>query len=383
MIYLDNCATTKPRREVIEEMVKVLETDFANPSSLHSFGHEIEKKINVARQHLANLLNISDKEIYFTSGGTESNNIAINGLIKKNKRNGNKIITTSVEHSSVMKKILEYEKLGYEVIKIGVDEKANIDLNKLYESIDDCTILVSLVHVNNEIGTITPIKDIISKIKEINKDVFVHIDGVQSCGKLPVNLVDINCDSYSLSGHKFYGPKGVGALYIKKSIKIDPLVLGGGQENNLRSGTENVPGIIGMGVAAKIISQNFKAEYSYIKDLKEYLLESLNNSLDDFIINSPKNSSPYILSISINNIRAEVLLHYLEQDNIYVSTASACTSNGTRKSRVLEEMGLSNSYADGTIRICLANYITKKDIDMFVEKLISYTNEIRDIMKRG
>ncbi|CDZ74896.1 cysteine desulfurase [Peptoniphilus sp. ING2-D1G] len=382
MIYLDNCATTKPRKEVIDKIIESFEKGFANPSSLHSFGQDVENKIEEARKNVANLIGANPEEIYFTSGGTESNNIALNGFIEKNKRFGNEIITTSVEHSSVIEKLKSYNDQNYKVIEIGVDDKANINLSELYSKITDKTILVSIIHVNNEIGTIAPIKEIVEKIKNINKNIFIHVDGVQSYGKIKVDVKNLRCDSYSASGHKIHGPKGIGILYLKKGINIEQLTYGGGQEKNLRSGTENVPGIVGIGEASKIMFENFGEEQKRIRSLKQYLIEKINLNFNDFIINTPEESSPYILSVSFKDIRGEVLLHYLEQDEIYISTASACTSNGTHKSKVLESMHLNKSYEDGTIRLCLSYEISETDIDNFIDKLKIYVNEIRDIIKR-
>lgn len=380
MIYLDNCATTKPRDEVIDAMVECLRNDFANPSSLHSFGHRVEKKIDDARSVIAKALNVLEKEIYFTSGGTESTNIALNGLIEKNKKY-RKIITTKIEHSSVLDKLRSYRDKGYEIVEVSVDNKGMIDTDELYKSVDNNTSLISLFHVNNEIGSINNISDIIKKIREINKNVYVHVDGVQAFGKIKVDLKDLDCDTYSISSHKIYGPKGIGLLYIRDGIKINPLVLGGGQERNIRSGTENVPGIIGFGVAAKLMIENFEKENNLAKSLKEYLIENL-KKFDDVVINTPNHSSNYITSVSFKDVRAEVLLHYLEQDEIYISTASACTSNGTKKSHVLEAMGLDSNYSSGTIRICTSKDITKDDIDEFISKLSKYIKEIRDIMRK-
>ncbi|WP_138158821.1 cysteine desulfurase family protein [Peptoniphilus catoniae] len=382
MIYLDNCATTKPRDEVVDIMIQSMREDFANPSSLHSFGQSVENKIEEARENVANLINADPSEIYFTSGGTESNNTALNGFINKNKRFGNEVITSSIEHSSIVEKLNKYKNEDYKVIEIGVDSKGNINTDEIYSKVNEKTILLSLIHVNNELGTIAPIAEITKKVKSINKNVLVHVDGVQSFGKIKIDIKDMNCDSYSLSGHKIYGPKGIGALYLKNGIQIEPLIKGGGQEKNMRSGTENVPGILGLGKAAKIMLENFEPEQTHILEIKKYLITKLNENISDFIINTPKHSSPYVLSVSIKGIRGEVLLHYLEQDEIYISTASACTSNGTHKSRVLEAIKLKPDYEEGTIRICLSYEINRNDIDIFIEKLKSYVNEIREIMKR-
>lgn len=382
MIYLDNCATTKPRSEVVEAMMKVLTDNFGNPSSLHSLGLDAEKMREESRKSIAKIINASAKEIYFTSGGTEDNNIAIHGLIKKNKRFGNKIIMSCIEHASIRDQINSYKDKGYDIVEISVDRNGNLNEDELINQIDDKTIVLSLQHVNNELGTINNVAEIIKKAKSKNKNLLVHVDGVQAFGKIPVDVKEINCDTYSMSGHKVYGPKGIGALYIKNSLSIDSLVIGGGQEKGLRSGTENMPGIVGFGVAAKILYERFDEETKHAEDIKEYLISEIENNFTDFEFNQPNNSSPYVVSVSFADIRAEVLLHYLEQDEIYISTASACTSNGTHKSHVLQSIGLSPKLAEGTIRICTSKDINKEDIDIFIKKLKEYVEDIRLIMKR-
>ncbi len=382
MIYLDNCATTKPRKEVIDIMVKALSEDFGNPSSLHSLGFEVEKKIEEARKSIAKLINASVNEIYFTSGGTEDNNISLHGLIKKNKRNGKKIITTKIEHASIIDQLKSYKEEGYEIVEVPVDRYGNIDLDYLLNEVDDNTIVLSLFHVNNELGTINDIKNIIKKVKEINNKILIHVDGVQAFGKIPVDVKSLGCDTYSISGHKVYGPKGIGALYVKNNLKIDALVIGGGQESGLRSGTENVPGILGLGKAVELTTEFFNDEYEHAVRIRKYLIEKIQETFNDFEFNHPVNSSPYIVSVSFKDVRAEVLLHYLEQEEIYISTASACTSNGTHKSHVLEAIGLSEDLSEGTIRICISKDINEKEIDIFIDALNRYVNEIREIMKR-
>lgn len=382
MIYLDNCATTKPRKEVIDIMVKALSEDFGNPSSLHSLGFEVEKKIEEARKSIAKLINASVNEIYFTSGGTEDNNISLHGLIKKNKRNGKKIITTKIEHASIIDQLKSYKEEGYEIVEVPVDRYGNIDLDYLLNEVDDNTIVLSLFHVNNELGIINDIKNIIKKVKEINNKILIHVDGVQAFGKIPVDVKSLGCDTYSISGHKVYGPKGIGALYVKNNLKIDALVIGGGQESGLRSGTENVPGILGLGKAVELTTEFFNDEYEHAVRIRKYLIEKIQETFNDFEFNHRVNSSPYIVSVSFKDVRAEVLLHYLEQEEIYISTASACTSNGTHKSHVLEAIGLSEDLSEGTIRICISKDINEKEIDIFIDALNRYVNEIREIMKR-
>lgn len=381
MIYLDNCATTKPGKEVVEVMMKALTDDFANPSSLHSFGLKIEKEIDIARKNAADLIGAQSDEIYFTSGGTESNNIAVHGAIEKNKRRGKKIITSSIEHASIDDQFKHYKELGYEVVYLDVDKTGAVDIEKFKKEMNEDTILVSIIYVHNELGTVNNVKEIFEIAKSVNKNVFCHVDGVQSVGKIPVNVKEIGCDTFSFSSHKIYGPKGMGGLYKKRDVKIDSLVIGGGQEKGLRSGTENVPGILGFGKACELTKRDLDKRLEHAKVIKEYLLEKLNDKLEDYKINTPENATNFIVSLSILDIRAEVLLHYLEGDEIYISTASACTSNGTHKSTTLKQIGLDDKYAEGTIRICTSKDTTKEDIDTFVEKLVEYVDEIRKIMR--
>ncbi|MBS6611318.1 MULTISPECIES: cysteine desulfurase family protein [Peptoniphilus] len=381
MIYLDNCATTKPDKEVVEVMMKALTDDFANPSSLHSFGLKVEKEIDIARKSAADLIGANADEIYFTSGGTESNNIAVHGAILKNKRMGKKIITSKIEHASIYDQFKHYRDLGYDVCYLDVDEFGRVDIDKFKRELNDDTILVSLIYVHNELGTINNVKEIFEIVKSKNKNILCHVDGVQAVGKIPVNVKDLGCDTLSFSSHKIYGPKGMGALYKKRDLNIESLVIGGGQEKGLRSGTENVPGILGFGKACELTNRDLEKRLVHAKEIKKYLLERLDKNLDDYKINTPENSTNFIISLSILDIRAEVLLHYLEGDDIYISTASACTSNGTHKSNTLEKIGLSDKYSEGTIRICTSKDTTREDIDIFVEKLVKYVNEIRKIMR--
>ena len=381
MIYLDNCATTKPDKEVVEVMMKALTDDFANPSSLHSFGLKIEKEIDIARKNAADLIGAQSDEIYFTSGGTESNNIAVHGAIEKNKRRGKKIITSSIEHASIDDQFKHYKELGYEVVYLDVDKTGAVDIEKFKKEMNEDTILVSIIYVHNELGTVNNVKEIFEIAKSVNKNVFCHVDGVQSVGKIPVNVKEIGCDTFSFSSHKIYGPKGMGGLYKKRDVKIESLVIGGGQEKGLRSGTENVPGILGFGKACELTKRDLDKRLEHAKLIKEYLLEKLDDNLEDYKINTPENATNFIVSLSILDIRAEVLLRYLEGDEIYISTASACTSNGTHKSTTLKQIGLDDKYAEGTIRICTSKDTTKEDIDTFVEKLVEYVEEIRKIMR--
>lgn len=380
MIYLDNCATTKPRAEVVEEMMRILNTDFANPSSLHRFGLKAEEEREEARKNVADLLGTSEKNIIFTSGGTESNNLAIQGILEKTVNRNKKILTTKIEHSSILDQFKHYEQMGYDVRYIPVDRYGHIDEDFLLSNVKGA-VLLALHHVNNEVGTLNDIKDIASKVKKINKDIHIHVDGVQAFGKIPFKVRDFEIDTYSFSSHKIYGPKGVGGLYIKPGTNLRSLFIGGGQEKNLRSGTENMPGIVGFGKAASIMRENFESEYNHVVELKAYAKDKIESEFSDFEFNFDKKSSPYIFNVGFRDIRGEVLLHFLENDEIYISTSSACSSNSGGKSHVLTELGIDNKLLEGSIRFCFSYEITKADLDIFIEKLKIYINEIRSIMK--
>ncbi len=380
MIYLDNCATTKPRAEVVEEMMRILNTDFANPSSLHRFGMKAEEEREEARKNVADLLGTSEKNIIFTSGGTESNNLAIHGILEKTVNHNKKILTTKIEHSSVLDQFKHYEQMGYDVRYIPVDRYGHIDEEFLLSNVKGA-VLLALHHVNNEVGTLNDIKDIASKVKKINRDIHIHVDGVQAFGKIPFKVRDFEIDTYSFSSHKIYGPKGVGGLYIKPGTNLRSLFIGGGQEKNLRSGTENMPGIVGFGKAASIMRENFESEYNHVVELKAYAKDKIESEFSDFEFNFDEKSSPYIFNVGFRDIRGEVLLHFLENDEIYISTSSACSSNSGGKSHVLTELGIDNKLLEGSIRFCFSYEITKADLDIFIEKLKIYINEIRSIMK--
>ena len=384
LIYLDTCSTTKPRQEVVELMYKSLKEDYGNPSSLHRLGLSSEKKIKKAREIISDFLKVDPNEIFFTSGGTESNNIAIQSIIKKYSRNANHIITTKVEHPSVLNVMKRYESQGFEVSYLDTDDKGQIDLEDLKNSITDKTSLISLIHVNNEIGIIQDIKSVKDIINKSKSKALLHLDGVQSFGKIDFNLRSLGVDTYSFSGHKVYGPKGVGGLYINKRLKLDPIIFGGSQEFGLRSGTENLTGIIGFGQAVQILSKNYKAEAKHARELKEYMVEKHKEEIIDFKVNTTLDgrSSPYILSISYEDVRGEVLLHYLEEKEIYVSTSSACSSKGTEKSHVLKAIKLRDNEIEGTIRYCFSHDIKKDDIDYTVGVLKESVEEIRSIIRR-
>ena len=384
MIYLDNCATTRPREAVVNVMLNSLREDYGNPSSLHRLGLNAEKKIKNSRDIISDYLNINRNELYFTSGGTESNNIAIQGIVNKYGTRGKHIITTKIEHPSIHNIMKYYETKGYTITYLNNDEMGNIDLNQLKESIINDTILVSLIHVNNEIGVVQNIKEVRKILNDAGSNALLHLDGVQSFGKIEFSLKDLGVDTYSFSGHKVHGPKGIGGLYINNKLNLPPVVLGGNQESGIRSGTENLTGIIGFGEAVRILSQNFKEESEYASTIKDYLAKRILDDIDDIKINTSldSSSSPYILNISFRNIRGEVLLHYLEEKEIYISTTSACSSKGIKKSNVLKAIGLDDNEIEGAIRFCLSYEITKADIDYTMDRLKSSVKEIRQIIMR-
>jgi len=381
---LDNCSTTKPRKEVINIVSESMEKDFGNPSSLHRLGMKSEKKIKEAREYIAKYLNVDNNEIYFTSGGTESNNIAIQSIVNKFSKRGKHIITTKIEHSSVLNIMRNYEIQGFDITYLNVDSLGYISLEELKNSIRKDTILVSVMHVNNEIGAIQPIAEIKKIINSVNPSTLLHVDGVQGFGKVGLSLKAWGIDSYSFSGHKIYGPKGIGGLYIDKKHILSPIVFGGNQEKGLRSGTENLTGIIGFGEAVRIMTKNFEYESKHAFKLKEYLANRVKEEIQDIRLNTSldESSSPYILNISFNHVRGEVLLHYLEDKDIYVSTSSACSSKGTEKSHVLKSICLKNEEIEGAIRFCFSYENTIEDIEYTVQILKESVSEIRQITMR-
>lgn len=368
-IYLDNAATSKVDPAAVNAVEDCLFANFGNPSSPHTLGLQAEKIIKNARQLLAELLGIKSNEIVFTSGGTESNNLAIQGAAAAYKQRGNHLITSSVEHSSVHNVFSELEKEGWEVDRLGVDKKGRIDLKELKSLLREDTVLVSLIHVNNELGTIEPVYKAAEIIKNNNQRTIFHVDGVQAFAKIYSKLNKSKIDLYSISGHKIHAPKGVGALFIRKGVELRPLVFGGGQENQLRSGTENVPAIAGLGaVLAKIKKITAAGEKNKkLLKKKDYLLQKL-KQIENIHVNSPADGAPHIINISLTDIRGETMVHALEAENIYVSTGSACTSDSAG-SRILNACGLSRKRNLNALRISLSKEISEADLDKTVEIL--------------
>lgn len=368
-IYLDNSATTRPLDEVTDYMNNINKNVYGNPSSLHKKGIEAEKLVKQARENIACTLGVDGKEIYFTSGGTESNNLAIRGYLDANTRRGKHVVTTVIEHPSVLEVYKHLEEKGYNVDYIKVDSNGVVDLEDLKRKITLETALISIIYINNEIGTIQPIEEIVKVRNILNREAVIHIDAVQSYGKLKILPKKSGIGMMSVSSHKIHGPKGVGALFVDKSIKIKPLFFGGGQESLIRSGTENVPGICGFGLAAEKYFSNLTERNLKIIDLKNIFIESLKEKFDGFKVISPENSSPYILNISFKDVKAEVLLHHLEEKNIYVSTGSACSSRKNIHSHVLKALGLDNPEIDGAIRFSFSGFNTEDDIAETVEAI--------------
>lgn len=375
--YLDNSATTKPYKEVVEEMVLALTDDFYNPSAAYRNGFEIEKKIKTIRKNISITIGADEKNIIFTSGGTESNNAIIRGVANQNKKRKNHIITTSIEHPAVLNTVKSLEKDGFEFTILGVDEFGKINLDELKASITDKTCLVSVMYVNNEIGVIEPIKEIGDIISQYNGDIQFHVDAVQGYGKIDFRVDDLGVDFMSVSAHKIHGPKGIGFMYVKDPNRFMPLITGGGQEFDLRPGTENVPGIYGLGKAVEVLFKDLNYNISKMKDTRDYLCKKIKNEIKDIKINSDiENGVCHVLSVSFKGVKGEVLLHYLEGDGICVSTGSACSSK-KKGSHVLNAIGLDEKTVDGTIRFSVSEDTTKEEIDFTVEKLKNYVDTIR------
>lgn len=367
LVYFDNSATTKPYRKVIDEVSESMEKCFGNPSSAHRLGIEAERKIKTARERVAKLIGAMPQEIIFTSGGSESNNTALRGLISK----GDHIISSKIEHPSVLHTLEALQQEGYEVTYLDVDNRGLINIEELKSSIKANTKLITIMHVNNEIGSIEPVNDIIKTVRGINKKTKVHIDAVQSLGKIKIDVKRFDVDLMSLSSHKIHGPKGVGALYIKKGLIVKSLITGGGQEMDVRSGTENLPGISGFGVAAEIIGAKLEDERHNIAILKKHFIERL-NEIDKIVINSPQDGFHIdnILNVSFEGVRGEVLLHALEDYNIFVSTGSACSAKkSNQKNYVLPSIGLKPCFIEGTIRFSFSYDNTLEEIDYTMDGL--------------
>ena len=370
--YLDNSATTRCLDSVIEIVEKTMKEDFGNPSSKHQKGFDAENYVRTARTEIAKTLKVQEKEIFFTSGGTESNNWALIGSALANKRAGNHLITTAVEHAAVLQPMAFLEEMGFRITYLPVDKKGVADLRALEDAICDDTILVSMMYVNNELGTEEPVKEASRIIKEKNPKILFHVDAIQAYGKYKIQPKKLGIDLLSVSGHKIHGPKGSGFLYINEKTKIQPIILGGGQQKGMRSGTDNVPGIAGLGAAAADCYKDFEEKQKKLRALRNYFIEEM-EKLPDIQVNGPKEeekAAPQIVSVSFRGVRSEVLLHALEERGIYVSSGSACSSNKKLPvSAVLKEIHLESDLLDSTLRFSFCNETTKEELDYCLENL--------------
>lgn len=379
MIYFDNSATTKPYKEVIDTYTKVSENYFGNPSSLHRLGKEAEKLLDQGREQIAKLLKVQKKEIIFTSGGTEGNNLAIKGTALQHQSRGKHLITTKIEHASNYEAYSQLEQLGFEVTYLEVDKSGIISVEQLVKSIRNDTILVSLIHVNNEIGSIQPIKEVGELLKKYPK-VYFHVDHVQGISKVPLSFQQCHIDLCTISGHKFHGPKGTGVLFVRSGVKLFPLLTGGVQENNLRAGTENLPGYIALAKAMRMSLEQYHEKTNLLFDLRALLISSL-LEIEGIVVNSPDCGAPHIVNFSIPKIKPEVVIQALGEKEIYVSTKSACSSKLSEPSRVLMEAGFDKDRAETAIRVSFSFDNTKKEVEEFIVALKLVIKQLKEVMR--
>ena len=377
-VYFDNSATTKTDERVIEAMMPYITENYGNPSSIYKIGRENRKAVEEAREQVAKALKCESNEIYFTNGGSESDNTAIRGIAYAYKNKGNHIITSKIEHPAVLETCKQLEKEGFEVSYIGVDENGIIKLDELKNAIKPTTTLISIMFANNEIGTIEPIEEIGKIAKENN--IFFHTDAVQAVGNVRIDVKKLNIDALSMSGHKFYGPKGIGALYVKKGIKFEKLINGGHQERNKRAGTENVAGIVGLGKAIELAYQELDEHNKKIKELRDYYVEQVKAKIPYIRINGDETKRlPGNSNISFRFIEGEGLLLNLDLKGICASSGSACTSGSLDPSHVLLAIGLPHEIAHGSLRISIGKYNTKEEIDYLVENLVEIIGRLREM----
>ena len=375
MLYFDNSATTKTDNRVVDTMMPYITNNFGNASSIYSIGRQSRSAIENARTQVSKALNCSASEIYFTSGGTESDNLAIIGIATAYKKNGNHIITSTIEHPAVLNTLERLKKQGFDITYIDVDKNGIIDVDKLENAITDKTILITIMFANNEIGTIQPIEKI-GKIAKAHKIVF-HTDAVQAIGHIDIDVNKLNIDSLSLSGHKIYGPKGIGALYIRKGVKCDPLILGGHQERDHRAGTENVAGIVGLGKAIELLNG---LDNELISQLRDHTLYRITNEISGVTVNgSMEHRLPNNINISIDGISGEALLFNLDLKGICASSGSACSSGSLEPSHVLTAIGVPEKLAKSSLRITLGKYNTLEECDFLVDVLKEIVLRLRNI----
>ena len=387
-VYLDNSATTRVLPEVAELMVKIMCEDYGNPSSLHMKGVQAENYLRYAKETLAKILKVSEKEIFFTSGGTESDNMALMGCAFANSRRGRHIITTQIEHPAILRTCAHLETLGYQVTYLPVDKCGRISMDALRRAIRPDTILVSIMHTNNEIGALQPVEEAGNLIKSINPAILFHVDAVQGFGKAKIYPKKMKIDLLSVSGHKIHGPKGIGMLYIGEKVKIQPILHGGGQQMNLRSGTDNVPGAAGMAKAAELLYQHYDEDIRRLYDCKKHFMEGV-QKLDGITINGllpdapeGEGTAPHIVSVTVNGVRSEVLLHALEEKGIYVSAGSACSAHKPQPSATLKAIGVERSALESTIRFSFSVYTTIEEIDYTLQVMYDKIPMLRKYVRK-
>ena len=382
-VYFDNSATTRCYDSVKDIVVKAMTEDFGNPSAMHLKGVEAEKYIKSSAESLARLLKVQEKEILFTSGGTESDNLALIGAAFANKRSGNHIITTSVEHPAVSQPALFLQEQGFEVTYLPVDSRGVVKMDALKAVLREDTILVSVMYVNNEVGAVMPVEEIEALVHEKSPKALFHVDAIQAFGKYRIYPKKMGIDLLSVSGHKIHGPKGVGFLYINEKAKIQPQILGGGQQGGMRSGTDNVPGIAGLGAAAVEIYKNLEENVENMYRLKEHIAQGL-EKIGDIRINGMdlREGAPQILSISVMGVRSEVLLHSLEERGIYVSAGSACSSHKRKPSATLAAMGMSKDQIESTVRLSFCEENTIEEADYFLQVMGELVPMLRRYSRR-
>ena len=382
-VYFDNSATTRCYDSVKDIVVKAMTEDFGNPSAMHLKGVEAEKYIKSSAESLARLLKVQEKEILFTSGGTESDNLALIGAAFANKRSGNHIITTSVEHPAVSQPALFLQEQGFEVTYLPVDSRGVVKMDALKAVLREDTILVSVMYVNNEVGAVMPVEEIAALVHEKSPKALFHVDAIQAFGKYRIYPKKMGIDLLSVSGHKIHGPKGVGFLYINEKAKIQPQILGGGQQGGMRSGIDNVPGIAGLGAAAVEIYKNLEENVENMYRLKEHIAQGL-EKIGDIRINGMdlREGAPQILSISVMGVRSEVLLHSLEERGIYVSAGSACSSHKRKPSATLAAMGMSKDQIESTVRLSFCEENTIEEADYFLQVMGELVPMLRRYSRR-
>ncbi len=387
-VYLDNSATTRVLPQVAEFMTKIMCEDYGNPSSLHIKGVQAEQYLRYARETFARILKGKEKEIIFTSGGTESDNMALIGGAFANRRQGNHLITTQIEHPAVMQTMRYLETQGFRVTYLPVDRLGRISLDDLQRAVSQETILVSVMYANNEIGSLQPVQEAGALIKRMNPGILFHVDGVQGFGKAKIYPQKMGIDLLSISGHKIHGPKGVGVLYVREGVKLQPLLHGGGQQMNLRSGTDNVPGAAGMAKAAELLYAHYDEDLEQLRNCKEHFIKGL-EQLDGVTVNglpagdwTGAETAPHIVSVSVAGVRSEVLLHALEEQGIYVSAGSACSARKPQPSATLRAMGVENALLESAIRFSFSVYTTMEEIDYTLQALYDKIPMLRRYTRR-